>query len=184
MWAIEGDETFRDTDSLTVAAQYALYSVLVRFFAATFGKIARPSVFRLLGLHRADEVSFGVVEVDACADCGDVELGHYYFAAGGFYRADGLVDVLDFDGAFEAGHASSVYRFAALVHQTLDAWVFFVAGLDQVEIRWAPGFEPPGEDLLVKAAGTRHAGHCDSKNLEGVGHGASIRDCLLGGLKI
>src|SRR5258706_14305687 len=116
MWAIEGDETFRDTDSLTVAAQYALYSVLVRFFAATFGKIAPPSVFRLLGLHRGDEVSFGVVEVDACADCGDVELCHYYFAAGGLYRADGLVDVLDFEGAFQVGHARSGPWLPTVVH--------------------------------------------------------------------
>ncbi len=127
-------------------------------------------------MHRADEVSFRIVEVDTGADGGNVEFGHHYFAAARFNGADSLIDVVNADRTLEAGHTRSGHRFAALVEQALDSRVAVVAGPDQVEIRRAPRFKAPAEYLLIEAAGAGDVIGRDSKTLKVVWHRTSIRE--------
>jgi len=107
----------------------------------------------LFVFHGADEVAFGVVEIDSGADGGDVKLRHRDGASGGFDGADDGVDPLDADRAFETGHGGAVVGLAAFVEQTLDAGVGLIAGVDEVEVGRSPRFEAPSEDLFVEKPG-------------------------------
>lgn len=61
-------------------------------------------------LHRADNGAFRVFEVDQCAYCGDLELGHDDLSAVPFNGRDRVIDRVHADGALQSEHWFSFYN--------------------------------------------------------------------------
>src|SRR5437868_3101559 len=129
---------------------------------------------RPLILHGAHEVSLRIIKINPGADRGDLELIHHDLAAMSFNGADDRVDSFHPDGAFEPGHPGSLHRLATLVQQALYSGVFLIHGVNQVEIRWPPGLEPPAKYLFIKPPGTVHIIGSDSKAPHVICHVRSI----------
>src|SRR5271154_6741269 len=100
-----------------------------------------PRDGRLLVLHCANLVAFGVQEADEAANRGDGRSGHGDFPAVGNHGLGDGVEVAHREGWLEAVEPRSAAWMRSLVHQPLDARVSLVAGVNQVEARRAPRLE-------------------------------------------
>src|SRR5260370_14878744 len=104
----------------------------------------------LLILHGADIISLRIVEKDPRTDRWNVKLRQRNLSAVCFNRADDLIDVVNADGAFKTDHSRAGHRGLALVHQSSNARIFLIPGMDQVKLRRTPGFKPPSKHLFVE----------------------------------
>src|ERR1700760_4150874 len=103
-----------------------------------------------LALQSPEEVTFGVVKVRTGTHGRDIKFIHRDLSTVRLYRANCLVDVLHRKVAFEAGHPCAIHRLSSFMHQTSNARVFLIAGMNQVKLWRSPSLETPAENLLVK----------------------------------
>src|ERR1043166_3265531 len=90
-------------------------------------------------------------------------------------RADGLIDVLDHDRAFESDHLLALRELAALLQAAVIGSLWSGAGLDQIEIRRSPRLERPSENRLIEPTRARHIVGVNRKEGKVVRHTATLR---------
>ncbi len=71
-------------------------------------------------------------------------------------RPGNAIQILDGNCAFEAIWPSGPSRRVPFLHEALNTWTIVIAGVNQVEVRRSPRFEPPSEGCLVKHAAPLH----------------------------
>src|SRR5262249_48509212 len=104
----------------------------------------------------AEDIAFGVLNLDEPAHRRDLTFWKDDRATVGFHGGCGRVDIVDRDCAFVAEETLARHHFVALLHRALYAPVILVSRGNQEEARRPPGLESPAEDCSVELLRPRH----------------------------